>query len=130
MKLINGNSQAQSIYLPAKLDRQLRAEIFDYLEVDEHSFSTLARDIDQYVRHQYRDAWELIEDGCLKEEQLHEHIAAHCPKVEYLMDYAKGGAMCFRYTNSVANFFGIRYRLSSFNPADDLGEAILSRVSV
>lgn len=120
MKLVSSNAKVSIDHLPATLDMALRSQIYNYLDEEKNTFSTLARDIDQYVRDQYKSSWELVESGMITEEQLLDHISSHCPKRTYLHNYAKGGAMCFRYTNSLANYFGISYRLSSFNPAQDL----------
>ncbi|MBX2808132.1 MAG: hypothetical protein KTR20_05815 [Cellvibrionaceae bacterium] len=106
--------------LPCDVDSQLHKVIIKYLSVDGRSYSTLARDIDRFVRNQYEWIWNLVEEGKITQAQLEKHMKDHTPSRSYLHDYVKGRPICFRYTNTIANFFNINYSISNFNPPEDL----------
>lgn len=107
-------------FLPADIDFQLHKAINNYTAKSGQTYATLARDIDEFVRHQYKGMWYLVEDGSITQNQLEKHIKDHTPSRSYLHDYAKGRPICFRYTNTIANFFNVKYTIHNFDPSQDL----------
>ena len=112
--------------LPSHVDAILQQKIRSYLD-EGGTYSKLAQEMDAYVRKQYKDAWDLVEDQLISEAQLEQHIKNHCPKRSYINDYARGRPICFRYTNTIANFFNVQYKIRNFDPAEDLAYSIESR---
>ena len=106
--------------LPADLDLQIHTAIKHYLTAKNRTYSTLARDIDEFVRRQYKNKWDLVEEGKLTQAQLEKHMKDHTPSRSYLHDYVKGRPICFRYTNTIANFFNIKFIINNFAPPEDL----------
>ena len=111
--------------LPCELDAVLNALIKDYTNKKGNTYASLAHEMKLFVETQYRDAYALIEEGSIDEDQLEKHIEMHCPRRSYLHQYANGRPICFRYTNTIANFFDVEYTIRSFSPADDLVRQIL-----
>lgn len=101
---------------PAELDDVLRQRILKYTSRRSYSYSKLAERLAEFVREQYATAPGVDDTDAAVEH----HLSMHCPKRSFLNQYAKGGAMCFRYINTVANFFDVQYTLSNFNPAADM----------
>lgn len=110
--------------LPASIDFQLHKEINNYISGHGKTYATLARDIDHFVRKQYTEMWNLVEDGVITQNQLEKHIKDHTPSRSYLHDYAKGRPICFRYTNTIANFFKVKYTIHNFDPSNDLQHSL------
>ena len=107
-----------SRFLPCQLDAILNIKINEYLK--ESTLSDLAREIDEYTRSAYRNAWNDIETGRLTEKELDKHIRSHCPTRACLVDYTAGRPICFRHINTIANFFGVNFSIVNFNPSDEL----------
>lgn len=116
------NLCGQTQLLPTHIDSQLHQMIQSYLSKRGHTYATLARDIDDFVRAQYKEAWHLVEYGEITQHELEKHIKDHIPSRSYLHDYAGGRPICFRYTNTIANFFDVKYRIYNFDPSQDLKE--------
>ncbi|GEM_PF-2963579 len=106
--------------LPAHIDFQLHEAIESYISHQGNTYATLARDIDHFVRDQYKEMWYLVEEGEMTQHQLEKHMKDHTPSRSYLYDYAKGRPICFRYTNTIANFFEVKYKIYNFDPSKDL----------
>ncbi len=109
---------------PSEVDYEIHRTIKNYISVKGKTYSTLARDIDEYVRRQYKDIWNLVEEGKLTQARLEKHIKEHTPSRSYLYDYANGRSICFRYTNTIANFFEVDYSITNFNPSEDLDKSL------
>ncbi|MGH1485419.1 MAG: hypothetical protein ACRBCI_04310 [Cellvibrionaceae bacterium] len=110
--------------LPAFIDETLRRAIRDDVAQVGSTYAKLHGRIDQFVHDLFQSKQWLIEREVLTESELEEQIKKHVPSKTYLHDYAQGGALCLRYTNTLANFFGISYTIQRFNPSDDLVQSL------
>ncbi|GAB1259153.1 hypothetical protein [Aurantivibrio plasticivorans] len=109
---------------PFALDKTLYHAIAVYLETG--TWRQLSSEIKDFVRSQYVDAFELVTKGDITPKQLEDEIASHIPSRSYIEQYSKGRAVCYRYLNTLANFFEHKYTLSNHNPCDQFLEKITS----
>jgi len=113
-------SNITEVMLPADLDAVLRDRIAKWRKRSGNSYIKLERRLKAFVEEQYQQ----LQGAVLSDKALEHHLAMHCPKKSYLNQYANGHAMCYRYTNTLANFFGVNYSLSNFDPAQDLQRSL------
>lgn len=99
---------------PSELDRFLHHKIQQYLQT--HSWRQLAAAVKQFVQDQFKPAYRLVSDGEIRPEELEAEIKSHIPSRTYIEDYSKGRPICYRYTNTLANFFDQEYVLSNHDP--------------
>lgn len=99
---------------PWELDKVLHVKIEQYLE--EHSWRRLAAEVKEFVQGQFTPAYRLVSDGEITPEELEAEIKSHIPSRTYIEDYAKGRPICYRYTNTLANFFQQDYILKNHDP--------------
>ncbi len=104
-------SRVQSVY---DLDKTLSKQILDY--VNAHSWRKLARDVSAYVRAQYKPAYRLVAEGSISPDALEGEIKSYLPSRSYIEAFAKGRPICYRYTNTLANFFHQPYEFKNFDP--------------
>lgn len=102
---------------PSELDALLYKKINEYVE--QHSWRALAADVKAFVNHQYKAAYGLVADGTITPEDLEKEIKSQIPSRTYIEEYAKGRPICYRYTNTLANFFGQEYVLKNHNACDE-----------
>jgi hypothetical protein len=110
--------------LPAFIDEKLRRAIRDDVAQVGSTYAKLHARIDDFVHEQFKAKHWLVEKDVLTDSELEEQIKKHIPSKTYLHDYAQGGALCLRYTNTLANFFGVSYTIQMFNPSDDLVQSL------
>lgn len=108
-----------SFDMPSVLDRVLHREIEGYRQKPGNSYTKLSEELNQFVRSQYTDCWNFVEIGRVSSEELEKNIRYQVPSEKYIRDYCNGRPICFRYTNTIANFFGLEYQIRNFNPAKD-----------
>lgn len=107
---------------PNELDKVLYQKIGDY--VHEHSWRSLAAKVKAFVNNQYKDAFALVTEGKITADELEKEIKSQIPSRTYIEDYAKGRPICYRYTNTLANFFAQDYVLRNHNACDEFLERI------
>ncbi|GLS25598.1 hypothetical protein [Marinibactrum halimedae] len=107
---------------PAQLDHTLQKLIADYVKV--YSWRDLAEHVAASVRRQYAQGEYLVEEGLISSCELEAHMKSQIPSRKYLQDFAKGRPICWRYTNTIANFFGHQYVARNYNPQNDLYERL------
>ncbi|GAB1264951.1 hypothetical protein NBRC116493_21490 [Aurantivibrio infirmus] len=96
---------------PFELDKSLYAQIKVY--VAENSWRQLAEQVKVFVRNQYKPAYSLVSEGKLSPDALEKEIKSHIPSRTYIEEYANGRPICYRYTNTLANFFKQEYVLKN-----------------
>ena len=102
---------------PSELDATLYKQIQVY--VKKHSWRHLANEVKRFVNELYKPAFGLVADGTISPDSLEKEIKAQIPSRTYLEDYLKGRPICYRYTNTLANFFKQEYVLRKHNPCDE-----------
>ena len=102
---------------PTELDAVLYQQITKY--VDKHSWRQLAREIKEFVNDQYKPAFARVADGTITPEELEKEIKSYVPSRAYIEDYVKGRPICYRYTNTLANFFRQSYVLKNHDPCSE-----------
>ena len=102
---------------PCQLDRALYVKIQAY--VREYSWRRLAEDIEKMVRRQFAPALDLVDSEKILIEEVERQIKLNVPSKKYIQDYIQGRPICYRYTNTLANFFAHEYVLRNHNPCDD-----------
>lgn len=102
---------------PHQLDKSLYTKINRYVE--DHSWRHLAAEVKAFVHEQYTPAYSLVTEGRITATELEREIKSYIPSRTYIEDYAKGRPICYRYTNTLANFFQQRYALENHNPCDE-----------
>lgn len=102
---------------PSELDKILHERIQCYLK--NHSWRQLAAAVKEFVQEQFKAADRLVLNGVVTQEQLDSEIKSHIPSRTYIEDYAKGRPICYRYTNTLANFFEQKYTLRNHNPCHE-----------
>lgn len=102
---------------PSELDAQLYRRIQNY--VTENSWRQLASEVKRYVNDQYKSAYGLVADGTISPEDLEKEIKSQIPSRTYIEDYVNGRPICYRYTNTLANFFNQHYVLKNHNPCTE-----------
>ena len=112
-KVTHFPSKVNSVY---HLDQVLSKLILSYVE--EHSWRKLAAAVNSFVRGQFKPAYRLVAEGKIEPEELEAEIKSYLPSRSYIEAYAKGTAICYRYTNTLANFFQQRYVFENFDPCD------------
>jgi len=105
--------------IPSILDEMLYQEIEDYRSIKGNSYAKLSEELNIFVRQQFRDCWNLVDEGRVTADDLEKQIRNQVPSDKYIRDYVNGRPICFRYTNTIANFFGVNYSVSNFDPAKD-----------
>ncbi|WP_020408957.1 hypothetical protein [Hahella ganghwensis] len=106
----------------AELDQALHSYIEQYTK--RKSFRTLTAEIKKFVIDQFEESD--LKDRCTAEE--YQAFIKECtPSRAYLQQYVDGRAICFRYTNTLANFFNVRFTIASYNPAVDARQRIKTR---
>lgn len=110
--------------LPAHIDFELRKHIALYISKPHQTASSLHKQMDAYVREQFRNAQSLVDDGVITPEEFEKQITSNRPSPDYLVKYKNGTPICMRYTNTIANFFGISFTFNTYNPADDMLEGL------
>lgn len=106
-------THVQSVY---ELDKVLSALIHEY--VKEHSWRKLAAEVNSFVHDQYKPAYRLVTEGKITPDALEAEIKSYRPSRSYIEAFSKGTAICYRYTNTLANFFRQRYSFKNFDPCD------------
>lgn len=112
MRLIKGSPAT-----PGELDAILHKMIERHLK--NHSWRELAASVKEFVQQQFKPAYRLVSDGAITPEQLESEIKSHIPSRTYIEDYSKGRPICYRYTNTLANFFAQEYALHNHNPCEE-----------
>lgn len=102
---------------PSELDKVLYLKIEDYL--NEKSWRQLAKEVKDFVQTQYKSAYGLVAEGKITPDELDKEIKSQIPSRAYIEQYVKGRPICYRYTNTLANFFGQQYVLSNHNPMEE-----------
>ena len=105
--------------MPSLLDQRLYQAIENYRNIPGNSWLSLARDVVSYVNKLYEPCWALVEAGRLDKDTLERNIYDNTPSETYIRQFRGGRPICFRYTNTLANFFGLQYTINNFNPAKD-----------
>jgi hypothetical protein len=99
---------------PSELDKVLHLKIQEYMET--YSWRQLAAAVKEFVQDQFKPAYRFVSEGKITPEELEAEIKSHIPSRTYIEDYAKGRPICYRYTNTLANFFQQEYILHNHNP--------------
>lgn len=108
------NTQSQSVY---QLDKVLSVQIHEYVKA--HSWRKLSEEVRTFVNEQYKPAFKLVVEGKITPDALEFEIKSCRPSRSYIEAFAKGTAICYRYTNTLANFFEQRYAFKNFNPCEE-----------
>jgi len=112
--------EQNELQMPAYLDRMLFKKIEEFRRFRGNSYARLSEEINQYVRRLYTECWNLVDEhDDVTEEEIEKSIRSHVPSDRYISDYHRGRPICFRYLNTMANFFGLEYRISNFDPSKD-----------
>lgn len=112
---IKGNSYE----MPSMLDQRLYQKIDKYREKPGNSYASLSKEITRFVKDQYSDCWGLVQIGQIDQTKLEKSINDQIPGETYIRQYCQGRPICFRYTNTLANFFELEYQIRNFDPAKD-----------
>lgn len=99
---------------PRELDKVLHLRIQQYLELN--SRRQLAAAVKEFVQNQFKPAYRLVSEGEITPEEFETEMKSHIPSKTYIEDYAKGRPICYRYTNTLANFFQQDYVLHNHDP--------------
>ena len=102
---------------PSELDKLLYKQIQDY--VAKHSWRSLAAEVKSFVNNQYKSAYGLVADGTISPDELEREIKSQIPSRTYIEEYSKGRPICYRYTNTLANFFNQEYVLSNHDACEE-----------
>ena len=102
---------------PSQLDKILYRKIEAYLR--EHSWRQLAEEVKQFVQEQYKPAYRLVSEGQIEPDELEREIKSQIPSRAYIEQYSKGRPICYRYTNTLANFFDQKYILENHDPCQE-----------
>ena len=102
---------------PSQLDKILYRKIESYLQ--QHSWRQLAEQVKQFVQEQYKPAYRLVSEGKIEPDELDREIKSQIPSRAYIEQYSKGRPICYRYTNTLANFFEQKYILENHNPCQE-----------
>jgi len=113
---------------PSELDKSLYAQIKTYVE--KNSWRQLAVQIKTFVREQYKPAYSLVSEGRLSPDALEKEIKSHIPSRTYIEEYASGRPICYRYTNSLANFFKQEYTLKNHDSCEEFLKKLANLTSV
>ncbi|TQV81322.1 hypothetical protein FKG94_09530 [Exilibacterium tricleocarpae] len=116
-KIKSSDAQLRASITPCQLDQALYVKIQRYVE--EKSWRQLAQNLEKMVRHQFAPALELVDSERMLIEEVERQIKLNVPSKKYIQDYVQGRPICYRYTNTLANFFAHEYSLRNHNPCDD-----------
>lgn len=108
---------------PTELDQRLRFEAIR-LHKSGLSWRQMARDVEASVKARFSDSYQLVSEGKLTTSQLDKAMKPHIPSHTYIQEFCKGRAVCYRYTNTLANFLGVNYTLSNFDPCEEYAKTI------
>lgn len=113
---------------PSELDKSLYAQINAYVE--KNSWRQLAGQVKTFVREQYKPAYSLVSEGKLSPDALEKEIKSHIPSRTYIEEYASGRPICYRYTNSLANFFKQEYVLKNHDSCEEFLKKLANLTSI
>lgn len=116
-KIKSADRQLRASITPCQLDQALYVKIQRYVE--ETSWRQLAQNLEKMVRRQFAPALELVDSERVLIEEVERQIKLNVPSKKYIQDYIQGRPICYRYTNTLANFFKHEYTLKNHNPCDD-----------
>ncbi len=102
---------------PSELDKLLYKKIQDF--VAKNSWRSLATEVKSFVNNQYKSAYGLVADGTISPEELEKEIKSQIPSRTYIEEYSKGRPICYRYTNTLANFFNQEYVLKNHDACEE-----------
>ena len=108
------------LYMPSLLDLEIIKAIHSYRKSEKNrSYASLATELGEYVRDLYSNMSEYIKVKGIDLSVLEKHISDQIPSETYIRDFCNGRSICFRYTNTLANFLGVKYEIRNYNPAKD-----------
>lgn len=103
---------------PIELDQVLRSKVRGY--TNHYSIKKLEQDIKDFVVAQYEELRPLILSKGVTEAEIDDQITLYTLSDSYIDMYASGKDICYRYINTLANFFDYVYFLYNFNPCEEL----------